>query len=522
MAPSSLARGAAVAAALLSSCGTWASAEGSPKAARGGTGGDGVGGGGGLRRNRDRPRRLRKQQTRRKSHPERAEGATILDEEDVAFWTRQLVGERGKGTDSGGGSLPFVPRPPSPPIGPEGPRPTPFPTVRPTPRRPPSPIPPDVATPLPTDPAFATPAPFDTPAPTDAMIQTPAPTDAVVPPGPPPITPFPTAGPPVTDPPVPATAAPTGPCGLTRDERRAQILDNLSVVTFPDAFDVVNSPQRKALDWIVDDDGRKVCPDDGGLVQRYALSVFYYSTKGDFWKQCSAPSQFAPAQIAAANAACTLTTANATAIFPGDVRGSNAWLTPSSECEWGGISCYGPATPKAYKVNVVEFENNDLGGALPAELSRLKDLRFLALERGGLAGPIPASYGDLKSLLLMDFDFNELTGQLPSALWKLTGLRQLDLNDNEFTGTLSSDIGKLKQLRFFQIDNNNIEGEIPKALGDIPNLSLIGLSGNDFTGAMPSQVCDLRPSPLQTLVVDCGLECQIPECCTACVPERRE
>ena len=53
---------------------------------------------------------------------------------------------------------------------------------------------------------------------------------------------------------------------------------------------------------------------------------------------------------------------------------------------------------------------------------------------------------------------------------------------------------------------------IPKQLG------LIGLSGNNFQGAMPENVCDLRPDPLQTLVVDCSIDCEIPQCCTSCVP----
>jgi hypothetical protein len=52
----------------------------------------------------------------------------------------------------------------------------------------------------------------------------------------------------------------------------------------------------------------------------------------------------------------------------------------------------------------------------------------------------------------------------------------------------------------------------------ITRLGLIGLSGNNFEGAMPQNVCDLRPSPLQTLVIDCDIECAIPECCTSCVP----
>ena len=268
-----------------------------------------------------------------------------------------------------------------------------------------------------------------------------------------------------------ATASPVNSCGLTPTERREQIEKNLSPVSSA-LSNQIPTPQRSALNWIIDDDGAQLCPDDDSLEQRYTLAVFYYSTNGDNWKECNAPSNFdSQASIAAANSACTLTTVNATTIFPNDVRGTNAWLTSEIECTWGGISCYATNTPNAMKVNVVEFENNGLSGVLPTEMEQLTKMRFFALERGSIGGTIPSSYGNLKSLLLLDFDFNQLTGTIPTSLWSLTNLRQLDLNDNRLRGTLSEDIGKLSQLRFFQIDNNRMQGPIPASLGDIPNFS---------------------------------------------------
>ncbi|KAL7533639.1 hypothetical protein ACHAXR_005361 [Thalassiosira sp. AJA248-18] len=400
---------------------------------------------------------------------------SVMDEEDVTFWTRLLQGQ--------GGSMGPIPKPT-----------TPNPTFNNSPVLPPSnntPRPTRRQTPNPTRRPTAPPQPAATDNPTPSPT-TPAPTDA----------------------PMEAIGA----CGLTASQRRAQIIDKLSDVSSASTFNQVPTPQRLALDWIVDEDGAQLCPDDASLVQRYTLAVFYYSTNNNkTWKKCAAPQNFNPGSVAAANAACTLTTVNATTIFPDDVRGTNAWLTPDSECLWGGISCHPANSPNANQVNVVEFEGNGLAGTLPSEMEQLDSMRFFALERESLTGPIPASYGNLKSLLLLDFDFNKLDGELPSSLWGLTNLRQLDLNNNKFSGTLSGDIGQLKQLRFFQIDNNNMEGAIPSALGDITNFSLIGLSGNKFEGAMPDKVCDLRPSPLQTLVVDCDIECSVPECCTSCV-----
>jgi len=67
------------------------------------------------------------------------------------------------------------------------------------------------------------------------------------------------------------------------------------------------------------------------------MAVFYFSTRGDRWTECSAPPPIDevddPEQaIAEANAQCTLEVA-------GFESGSNAWLTGASECTWGGLGC---------------------------------------------------------------------------------------------------------------------------------------------------------------------------------------
>jgi hypothetical protein len=87
-----------------------------------------------------------------------------------------------------------------------------------------------------------------------------------------------------------------------------------------------------ALDWITNLDMAYVCPDNIFLKQRYSAAVFYYSTRGNRWNQCDAPDDFSSAlDVAAANARCT--------IEPVPGGGSDAWLTGSSECRWGGVIC---------------------------------------------------------------------------------------------------------------------------------------------------------------------------------------
>ena len=119
-----------------------------------------------------------------------------------------------------------------------------------------------------------------------------------------------------TLPPV-ITGPPINSCGLTSEEREVQIIGELSAVSSPALFEETDSPQSQALDWIVNKDSAFLCPGAPGLVQRYTLGVFYYSTEGDSWKECNAPGDFSSeTSISAANSACTLTTTNATQIFP--------------------------------------------------------------------------------------------------------------------------------------------------------------------------------------------------------------
>lgn len=63
------------------------------------------------------------------------------------------------------------------------------------------------------------------------------------------------------------------------------------------------------------------------------MAVFYHSTRGDRWTECSAPADLEDQDaIDAANEACTVVAGEGS---------SDAWLTPGSECSWGGLECDG-------------------------------------------------------------------------------------------------------------------------------------------------------------------------------------
>jgi hypothetical protein len=262
-----------------------------------------------------------------------------------------------------------------------------------------------------------------------------------------------------------------------------------------------------ALNWMIDEDPMQVCPQDKFLIQRYVMSVFYFSTRGDRWTECSAPLPLNevedPEQAQAdANAQCSLKVA-------GFESSSNAWLTGGSECGWGGLGCNednfitriemgkSKQTPRVEIDNFVKIltnkrfnrrcihtlfrslnfycimlilEQNGVAGTLPFELNRLQTLKNLILEEGILTGTIPSQLSEIRSLEQIDLNFNLLQGLIPEELYALSNLRQMDLNDNELTGTISSSISSLSKLSFFQIENNLFTGTVPDSIGALKAL----------------------------------------------------
>ncbi|KAL3786140.1 hypothetical protein HJC23_010714, partial [Cyclotella cryptica] len=327
-------------------------------------------------------------------------------------------------------------------------------------------------------------------------------------------TPFPTPKPslkPLTQAPVTTnpTNAPTGHCQLSESSRSEQIREIINSVSLKDDLVDPTSPQSLALDWITNKDSLRICPGNKTrLIQRYVAAVFYFSTGGGSWKQCNAPKDFDdPVSVERANAECQIEMNT----FPDQTSGSQAWLTASSECEWGGLACLPETSSCSFCLGELSFENNGLIGTIPSELKEWVELRRLALQQGGLRGTIPTELSSLSNLLVFDLDYNELSGTLSAELlesWK--DLKELDLNNNSLSGTISSRIGRLTDLRFLQLDSNDFTGTLPSQLGDLKMLIFMSVVDLNLNGIMPPQVCTNRGEPndsnngnLAVLIADC-------------------
>jgi uncharacterized protein YkwD len=88
----------------------------------------------------------------------------------------------------------------------------------------------------------------------------------------------------------------------------------------------------------------------------------------------------------------------------------------------------------------LNLSGNDLEGALPSEIERLKDLEKLDVSGNNMTG-IPAEIGKLEKLEELDYSDNEITG-LPLEIGNLKNLKEFDLSGNEYS---EEDLDKIKK-----------------------------------------------------------------------------
>ena len=83
----------------------------------------------------------------------------------------------------------------------------------------------------------------------------------------------------------------------------------------------MGTPQDEAFDWLVNVDSVQVCPDDEeDVLQRYTMSLLYFSTNGDSWFNC--------------------TSSEASAIDPTPCETeAERFLSGADVCFWLGVTC---------------------------------------------------------------------------------------------------------------------------------------------------------------------------------------
>lgn len=134
---------------------------------------------------------------------------------------------------------------------------------------------------------------------------------------------------------------------------------------------------------------------------------------------------------------------------------------------------------------------NFIDGPLPQQISNLSKLEVLDLEETQIGGELPAFVGDLPSLKELRLGGNSFTGGIPEEWGQLTQMRFLDLWGSRLSGPLPSLVGNWAELEFLRLFNNQLEGEIPVELANLPLLNTLALSGNRLSGTIHTQLGEM-------------------------------
>mmetsp|Transcript_11641 Transcript_11641/g.17899 ORF Transcript_11641/g.17899 Transcript_11641/m.17899 type:complete len:793 (-) Transcript_11641:70-2448(-) len=254
------------------------------------------------------------------------------------------------------------------------------------------------------------------------------------------------------------------------------------------------SPQYLAAEWLADYDllGQSIETAQG--LQRYILAVFYFSTGGDSWVDCSR--------------------------YDRNCLTGFSWLSNKTECQWDGVRCDEPGEVTRILIGEKLPLGNGLKGTIPSELARLTLLSSLTLvggifDGGQLSGTIPSELGLLplesiyiqahhligtipNELLLNKTDMqmfaitnNELTGQLPTSVVNLPNLIELQLHGNNLTGSIPEAYGTMKSLEILELQKNDLEGTIPENLYELSLLRELSLEGNKLDGTISNKIENL-------------------------------
>jgi len=262
-----------------------------------------------------------------------------------------------------------------------------------------------------------------------------------------------------------------------------------------------NSPQYKALRWIVRDDARQLdltaeddesntvtgneIDDERALFQRYALAVLWYQTND---------LQVVHESLSGEEIVNVFDEGyNPLALTEDDIEWNQStnWMSEKGLCLWHGVTCHpheqlGEKFDGDFYVAILNITSNNIHGILPREVyTALNRMKALDVSKNRFAGPVEGDIGmlgDLEDLFLFE---NGFSGNIPQEIGQLSNLFNLYLNDNKFMGQLPSQLETMSKLRGVSLFNNSLEGRVPPGLGNLKNLIALYLDTNKFTGQIP-------------------------------------
>lgn len=274
------------------------------------------------------------------------------------------------------------------------------------------------------------------------------------------------------------------------DVRVEKILNVIQRLSSGNVLYNLSSPQHRAANFILFEDPLKIAAEDPLLIERYAFSVFLFSTNQftelqlpretckHFDVKCDSKDHIKELNFGRRQINGYLPTELAHLRFLEKIYLQRNNLTGTIPFEIGALSY----------LKELDLSRNTLSGTVPAEIGNMQNLQFLSLERNSLNGSIPSELGQCQALNYIDFTRANLEGTIPPELFNARNLQRLYLVSNSLTGTIPSQLGNARNLISFTFSDNELTGSIPKEVANLSLVQNMWMNKNRLSGSIPEEI----------------------------------
>ena len=166
----------------------------------------------------------------------------------------------------------------------------------------------------------------------------------------------------------------------------------------------------------------------------------------------------------------------------------SSWGTGSQKKiqNWAGVAV---SEGRVRRVTGLDFSDLGITGVVPAQISKLDELKQLNLSSNKLSGDLPRDLADLRHLRRLDLSGNSFTSSIwdeeSDVLFSLGGLQELDLSGMDIGGEVPAGLRQLGGLKVLDLSDNRLSGEIPVGLAYMSEMTDLDLSHNKLSGEIP-------------------------------------
>jgi len=164
-------------------------------------------------------------------------------------------------------------------------------------------------------------------------------------------------------------------------------------------------------------------------------------------------------------------------------------------CEDGQWVAHGNPASEMPTEGCLEPESNDNGifGALEKAKDLNKNSYTFDVSGQGLSSLTAEFFNDNTGVQYLNVSNNNLTGALPAEIRKLTNLKELNASHNNLTG-IPAEIGQLNSLEKIDFSYNNIDGIPNEIINLADTLQELNVVGNKYSAEQLEALQVMLPS----------------------------